>query len=276
MPRQASEQPTVSGTLKQRTIPLYSIHLGHSIRIDRASAHFVDRLLEVTKSDLSVRLGEGVVYLFSFGSAVFAGVEEHRMRVFLEELKPFVEGPTEQVTDDFLVEVVEGAKEQVYFDRVILSEATPEKMKIVALVLAQSTTLEYFEGLADQLLSRTATITDGMTAGGRIPLSTQELIRFIGMGLGTQREIVSRLSILDSPEVVWEDVALDSLHQGMKNNFELTMRFRSLEYRLRLIRDSAEVLVDLNATRRAALLEMTIIFLIALDIVIAVIHWLFG
>lgn len=254
-----------------RTLRMDSFHLGERVDLEACSRAFVDRLLHVTKSDLSMRLGEGTVFLFNFGSVVFVDVERSRIEVFLRELRPFVEDPSdERVTDDFLIEIRPGGRESVSFDRAIMAEDSPRKVQIAAMVMAQSTTLEHFEKMAEQLLLRAATVTDGMASGGRVLMSQKEMIRFIGLGLSARREIVSRLSILDSPELAWEDHALDKLFHDIKSNFELSTRFRSLEYKLRLIHESVEVIVDLSNTRRSTMLEMVIIALIALEILMAI------
>lgn len=98
------------------------------------------------------------------------------------------------------------------------------------------------------------------------------MLKFIGLGLSTRREIVSRLSIMDSPDVAWEDPSADQLFNELRANFELQARFRTLEYKLRLIHESAEVLVDLSNTRRFTMLEITVIILIAVEILLALLR----
>ena len=70
-----------------------------------------------------------------------------------------------------------------------------------------------------------------LSAGGLIALHVcgSLLMTFLGLGLNTRRHIVSNLSILDAPDVVWEDPALHSLYQEHKANFELSSRFRTVE-----------------------------------------------
>lgn len=253
-----------------RILKLDSIHLGKEIDLEACARVFVDRLFHATKSELSLRLGEGRVYLFPFGSVVFVGVDRAQAEVLLHELAPHVEMPaSEKVVDDYLIEIQPGVREQVGFDRVLLGEEDPLKVQVVASVLAQSTTLEHFEKMSEDLLQKASSVTDGMASGGRIVLTLKQMIRFIGVALSARREIVSRLSIMDAPEMAWEDRAVDKLFHDLKSNFELSTRFRSLEYKLRLIHESVEVIVNLTNTRRSEILELTIIGLIALEIVLA-------
>lgn len=263
-----SSHPAASG----RQLRMESVHLARTLPIEKCSRAFVDRVLEAGKSDLCLGLGQGRVYLFSFGSAVFVDVDPAQIPIFVKDLLPLAEGPGEQASDDFLVELQPEGKERVAFDRMVLQQVTPAKLKLAALVLAQSTTLEHFEKSVEKLLDQASVVADSMASGSWRRLRSGEMLRYIGVGLSTRRDIVSRLSILDSPDIVWEDPGLDLLFNELRANFELQSRFRTLEYKLRLIHESAEVLVDLANTRRSAVLELTIIALIALEIVLALLE----
>ena len=254
----------------EEVLPMMSYHVGHRIRLDDCASSFVDRISDKAKSELCLRLGEGWVFLFSFGSIVFISVEKSQIEVFLKDLLPFVDGRNERISDDFRIVIDREAKEKVHFDHISVNQAGPQRLKLTALVLAQSTTLEHFEKLVEAQLDRAAAFTDAMASGVQLGGSLKQMVSFIGVGLATRREIVSNLAILDSPDVVWEDSALDSLFQGLKANFELSGRYRTLEHKLRLIHESVEVLVDLSHTRRSLFLEIIIIVLIAVEVGLAI------
>ncbi len=252
------------------TLKMDSVHLGRRIDLEACARAFVDRLIHVSKSELAMHLGQGRVFLFSFGSVVFVGVDPAQAEVLLRELAPHVETPASgKVVDDFLLEIRPGARDEVVFDRVVLGQEDYQKVQVATMVMAQSTTLENFEKMAEQLLQKASAVTEGMASGGRIMMSQKDMIRFIGVCLSARRDIVSRLSIMDSPDMAWEDRAVDKLFHDLKSNFELSTRFRSLEYKLRLIHEAVEVIVDLTNTRRSEIMELTIIGLIALEIVLA-------
>ena len=111
-----------------RKLDLVSYHLGRRIRIEDAARTMVDRVLEKAKSDLSLRLGEGWVFLFSFGSAVFVGIEPASKDIFLQEIGPHVEGPTDRITDDLHLVVDPTAKDKIFFEEVVLQELTVQKL----------------------------------------------------------------------------------------------------------------------------------------------------
>ncbi len=255
-----------------RLLKMESFHLARSLPVETIARAFVDRVLEVSKSDVCLGLGQGRVYIFSFGSAVFVDVDPNQARVFIGELMQHAVGAAEQTSDDFLVEVQPEAKERVGFDRITVQQPTAANLKLTSLVLAQSTTLEHFEKTVERLLDQAGSVADRLAGGSWLPLRGGDMLKFIGLGLSTRREIVSRLSIMDSPDVAWEDPSADQLFNELRANFELHARFRTLEYKLRLIHESAEVLVDLSNTRRFTMLEITVIILIAVEILLALLR----
>ena len=51
--------------------------------------------------------------------------------------------------------------------------------------------------------------------------------------------------------------------------FEIETRYRVLEYKLKLIQESLEIIVDLSRGVRETMLEVTIIVLIAIEVIVA-------
>ena len=252
-----------------QNLAIISHHVGRRIRLEDAARAFVDRIVEKAKSDLCLKLGDGYVFLFAFGSVVFIGVAAPKAEVFLEDLASYVDGQTETVTDDLDVVIDPKARDKVFFERIVLQEVTQQKLRLLSLVLAQSTTLEHFEEQVEELLDRAAAFTDAIALGGQWRGSVKEMMGFLGVGLATRRQIVSNLAILDSPDIVWEDPSLHALFQEHKANFELTSRYRTLEHKLRLIHESVEVLVDVSNTRQGHVLEIVVIVLIAVEVILA-------
>jgi uncharacterized Rmd1/YagE family protein len=91
--------------------------------------------------------------------------------------------------------------------------------------------------------------------------------------LDLKQEIISNLYIVDSPDETWESVMLDKLHQELKLMFEIAIRYRALEYKIKIIQESVDVFVDFAKSRREALLEIIIILLISFEIIISLMKW---
>ena len=143
------------------------------------------------------------------------------------------------------------------------------KISILALLLAQSATLEHYERQVEQLLDSAETISEPMKQHGRLPRYNRDTIRFIGISLSTRRDLVSRMYILDEPEGTWDNAALDRLFKQMKATLDIEVRYRALEYKLGLIQEGVDVIVELTNAQRNIWHEMVIVVLIVVEIAIA-------
>lgn len=269
-----SAQPLTSSPpqdLEARSYKLLAYHLAEKIPIRQVVNAFLDRLIDNTTGDANFRLGpESYFCVFSFGSVAFFNVGEAQQRSIIDRLKEFITPlPGDMISDDFLVTVSDGLREGVQFERAILSDLSPAKIQILALVLAQSATLEYYETVVEDLLDGAEAITEPMKSG-RLPGYTRSTIRYIGLSLSTRRDLISGLYIVDDPEITWQDPFLDRLFKQMKSTMEIDVRYRGLEYKLKLIQEGVEVIVDLTNAHRNIMLEVAIVLLIVVEIVLAI------
>ena len=206
-------------------------------------------------------------------------LQERELSSIQEYRVPSDQGRT---TDVFLLEVQQettlnplqgGAAHKVYFDRVVVSHLSYEVVKISCMLLAESTALEYYEILIEDLLVRINSFSKTLRRQGRMLESTEDLIKFIGLCMDTKQEIISNLYIVDSPDETWENVELDKVHQDLKSMMEIDVRYRALEYKIKIIQESVDVIVDLSKSKRETLLEMIIILLITFEIIISIMKW---
>jgi uncharacterized Rmd1/YagE family protein len=222
-------------------------------------------------------------FIYNYGSVVFFNVPEDIQERELSALQEY-RVPNEQgsaASDVFLLERQESAPApvgqssgtKVYFDRVLVSSLSYETIKIVCMLLAESTALEYYEILIENLLLKTNTFSKTLRRQGRMLESTEDLIKFIGLCMDTKQEIISNLYIVDSPDETWESVELDKMHQDLKSMMEIDIRYRALEYKIKIIQESVDVIVDLSKSKRETLLEMIIILLITFEIIISIVKW---
>ena len=81
-------------------------------------------------------------------------------------------------------------------------------------------------------------------------------------------EIISAISLLDKPEVTWEDEFADRLHGKLRRALEVGERHAALDAKLITIREALTALLELGAERRMLWLEVAVVLLIALEIVV--------
>ncbi len=220
---------------------------------------------------------DSYLFVYNYGAVVFFNVPEDVQEKELSAIQEYRVPAIQARADDvFLLEIqdVQSAPgTKVYFDRVVTSALSYAVVKLVCMLLAESTALEYYEILIQNLLEKTNVYSKKLQSQGRMLESTEDLIKFIGMCLDTKQEIISNLYIVDSPDETWENSELDKVHKELKTMMEVDIRYRALEYKIKIIQESVEIIVDLSKSKRETMLEMTIILLIAFEIVLSIAKW---
>ncbi len=130
--------------------------------------------------------------------------------------------------------------------------------------------MEYYEEDVDQVLGRLNKLSASLAETGKLTARTRELLRFVGSGMSTHNQVVFTLSLLDTPQLAWEDESLDRIYGGLRTQFEIADRFRALDLKLRMIQDNFALFVELTQERRNYWLEVTVAVLVALEVVLFV------
>lgn len=212
---------------------------------------------------------ESFFFVYRFGSIIFFNVEPERQRTVIEKVRMLLGTKPEMLTsEEFAVEIRPGVKNSVGFERAVLEKLTLERIDLMAFILAQSTALEYFEFKVGELLRETGDIGQALKLKGRLTRSGSEIKRFIGQCITTKQELVASLYLLDKPDETWDDQMLDTLYRDGVEMFELKDRYKTIDYKLRMIQENLELISDLLQNRNANFLEWAIIILIAIEIVL--------
>jgi uncharacterized Rmd1/YagE family protein len=260
-----------------------AIHIAEKLKLKDLRERFTQPALEFSNYEMIVRYAnDSFLFVYNYGSVVFFNVAEDLQEKELSSIQEYrVPSDQGRATDMFLLEVQDPSLapqttapgNKVFFDRVVVSNLSYEIVKIVCMLLAESTALEYYENLIENLLVKTNAFSKTLRRQGRMLESTEDLIKFIGLCMDTKQEIISNLYIVDSPDETWESVELDKMHQELKTMMEIDVRYRALEYKIKIIQESVDVIVDLSKSKRETLLEMIIILLITFEIIISIIKW---
>jgi len=255
-----------------QTYSINAFHLTEKLKLKDISSTIDMQPLLLSVWEAAFKISdESYLFIYNFGSVVFFNVSEDQQKTILDKVKKsnVPNQPGYTTTDTFSVEVTGEDKHEVGFNKAVIHNLTYQKGRLISMVVAESAALEYFELIVDDLLERTHQISDTLRTTGRLLKETKTLIKFIGFCLTTKQEIIANLYVVDAPDEVWEDQTLDKLYNDLKRMFEIETRYRVLEYKLKLIQESLEIIVDLSRGVRETMLEVTIIVLIAIEVVVA-------
>jgi len=223
-------------------------------------------------TQITVRRGERAwIVAYDFGAIVFFGVAEKERKEILEKVLAKVgPEPHPPLHEELLVELDGDRPVEASFDRVALPQLDAKAVELVALVVAQSAAMEYYEEDVDRLLAKVQVVTRELEQKGKTGGGVRDLVRFVGFGMSTRNQVVYTLSLLDAPDLVWNDERLDRAYRGLRQTFEIEARYRALREKLLMTQDNLELLVDLAHHRRSQLLEFAVAIMIALEVVLFV------
>lgn len=270
-----------------RIYRIKAFHIVEKLKLKDLRERFTQPPVEFSNYEMIIRYStDSFLFVYNYGSVVFFNVPDELQNRELNSIQEFRTGDQSGATDVFLFEVLanplpvspaiipgQPSGGKVYFDRVLVNSLSYANIKIVCMLLAESTALEYYENLIENLLVKINKYSKTLRREGKMLESTADLIKFIGLCMDTKQEIISNLYIVDSPDETWESVDLDKMHQDVKLMMEIGVRYRALEYKIKIIQESVDVLVDLSKSKRETLLELTIILLIAFEIIISIVKW---
>jgi required for meiotic nuclear division protein 1 len=257
-------------------VPSYPVHTFHAVAfVENLSLKDVAAAYpEARRTPHELRLecrgngeAKGDVFLYPFGAMVFRDVplavrEEQIAR--LRQVLPALTGTT--VVEELTVREDPGQKPDVAGGVLTLDRLTADRASVVALTVAQSAAMEYYERIVEEMCGRTDRVVARLEAKGTVSWRTRPLHRFIGAAIGTRNEVLSILHLLDKPDEAWDDPGMNLIYDELRAEFDLVDRYRSLELKLRSVQEALELVLDVARDRRLVLLEAAIVVLIIFEI----------
>lgn len=252
---------------------IQAVNLFDSINIKGIRSLLSGKVIDSSPQEMQLQYGDNsYLFVYRFGCLVFFNMTNAEIERETEKLKAALGGGIAQpTTETYQVNVGEFPL-KVEFEYVELKKLTLENLRLIAVTLGQSAALEYFEIIADRMLYETSMFMQDLAKGGVVPFQTKKLLKIIGTTASARQNIISNLAILDPPDETWKSKELEKFFKELQGNFDIEVRFRTLDRKLSLIQNNIELLADLMETRKTNLLEALIVMLIVLEIVLAVLH----
>lgn len=216
----------------------------------------------------------GTVFIYPFGALVFFDVAPEVRASELKRLGQVRPGLTKAqvLNEELSVRESPDARPEIDNGVLVVDALTFERASVVALTVAQSAAMDYYESIVDQMFVTTDKLGEELEKAGTMPMRTRHLHKFIGATVGTRSEVLSILHLLDKPDAAWDDPGADRIYEKLRSEFDLVDRYQSLELKLRAVQDTLEVITDVARDRRLFVLEATVVLLILFEIVLSLIR----
>lgn len=210
--------------------------------------------------------GEAYLFVYSFGVLVFFNVEGEK--AMAKSFRKFVSSPIAKWPREDYTVVVGSETDAVAYDEVTIREFSLDKLIIIATVLAQSVALEHSEGAVDTVLHRFERINLDLERESKLRVRGKDLIKTLATTNLILQQILSRLSLLDKPDITWDVQELGVLFGHLRKMYELDDRFKAVEFKLDSIQDNSKALLSILEARRSERLEITIVILIVIEVLL--------
>ncbi len=251
-----------------KSITIKAFLISESIFLKKFKNAYKQNLISGSSSDAFYQIKEeSYVFILNYGVVVFANVLEEEINHTLNLLKDYLYRPLEsKISETYQVIQNSNPKPQFQYEELLTPEMSPELLKIVMFNLAHSVALDFYENIADQLLSEIQEYAIQLEEKGKIKGSKKNMLRFIGKILSVKNKIVENLYIFDVPEMVWESPDLNHIHIGLSTLFDIRTRFKEIEYTFKVIEDNLEVFSEIFQHNESSRLEIIIIVLIFIEV----------
>ena len=212
--------------------------------------------------DMRLAAGDGGgIFIYPFGAVVFHDVTPERREAELARLYRARPGLTTQVVrESFTVREEPGSRVDIAAGSLVVDQFGEDRAAVVALIVAQSAALEYYERIVAGLFTRTVELVDPLEKRGSVSAQIRRLHRFIGEAIATRNEVFTVLALLDKPDATWDDPAMDRIYDELRAEFDLVDRYTTMEQKLDGVQEALELVLDVARDRRMWLLEVTISF----------------
>ncbi|MDX1811156.1 MAG: RMD1 family protein [Gammaproteobacteria bacterium] len=243
-------------------IPLQSFLLEN----DRCTAY---------RNVLVIEWHEGEVFLFDFGVLVFWKLNSIERAEFIERIKAFAENPLQALIEDTFTFEINNDKIHVKNDHIHLNNDDIMTRLAVSHGIAQSTKLAQFENRIQETINENSYIPKNIAEQGESKLSRSELAKLRGRLFISRSDIMLNYDLLDTPDFFWDYPELDQYFSILIDYLEVKQRLEVLNKKLETIDELFDMIADELKHKHSSLLEWIIIWLIAIEIVMFLVHDIF-
>jgi uncharacterized Rmd1/YagE family protein len=219
----------------------------------------------------------GTAMLFKFGAAVFFSMTPIEEESLIQGLTQRIAGPLAEREVETAVIVAAPDEEDLLSKTgaIQLKSTGPEHLLLVGEALAVSVALAYDERRIAAAFDKIEPLA-AMLVKRRLPPGPKSaMLEQIGEALLIQKRLASRVDLDEKPDVLWDHPELERLWAKLVDEYDLPARARAVERKLAVIRETAETITGLVATRTSHRLEVLVIVLIAIEIALALFDRIF-
>jgi len=217
----------------------------------------------------------GEAFIFPYGVVVFWDLPHDEAQTLLAEIDNFCKSAhATPYVDEFNFS---GYDQQfkVHTDHIHLTSDDVKEKLAISHGIAQSVKLSELEDTVGNTIEATAHIPQRIADQGKSELSRRQTSRIRGDLFLVKSNIYLNYDLLDTPEFFWEYPEFQGIYNTMINYLEVNQRIEVLNKKLNIIHELFTMLSDEQKHQHSSTLEWIIIWLIAIEIVMFLVHDIF-
>ncbi|MEM5875055.1 MAG: RMD1 family protein [Candidatus Aenigmatarchaeota archaeon] len=231
---------------------------------------------------LIVEKNRSKALIFAFGSIVFENeTDEFKEEIFKEFKKYFIQPTEKTYTSNFFLKVFDSSRDikqycgkEIKNRKIFTTEEeglTLKKYfnqdfeKVVALVVAQDSSLRYIEEKTEEMLETVNGLINRMKF---FNFNLRKIINYLIDVSKIRSAIISDLMLIEKPEIAWEISYLSEIYYSVRDYFEIKIRVDIVLTKINLAKELGEMVERLISERRLEFLEVLIVLLFIIDIIL--------
>ena len=212
------------------------------------------------------------VFFFPYGAVVIWGMKPEEEQQILKLIKKYEINPLNIIVEDFATYLTD---KKTYineeYDEIHLEKDNVLLKLSISYGLAQSVKLSAFEDSVLKTIENTRHIPNELIEKGKISLSRKKLSQQLGALFAERSSINLNSDILDTPEFFWRRPQHEPYYHMTANYLDIAKRLDILNRRLYVIHELYQVLANEINHIHSSRLELTIIFLIVIEVLLVLI-----
>nr|XP_043612744.1 protein RETARDED ROOT GROWTH-LIKE-like [Erigeron canadensis] len=219
--------------------------------------------------------GSDISYMvvFQYGSIVLFNVRDHEIDMRLQTVKKHAQQPfVERRIDEY--EVKEKPTLETWMegglDYIMLQYLNIDGIRTISSVLGQSIALDHYVRQVDGMVGEFTEINRGMEKTGTFTMERKKLFQLVGKANSNLADVIIKLGLFERSDIAWKDAKYAQIWEYLRDEFELTQRFASLDFKLKFVEHNIRFLQEIMQNRKSDFLEWLIIVLIGAEILISV------
>ncbi|EXC41927.1 hypothetical protein L484_000268 [Morus notabilis] len=151
----------------------------------------------------------------------------------------------------------------------MLQYLNTDGIRTIGSVLGQSIALDYYVRQVDGMVAEFTDINREMETTGKFKMQRKKLFQLVGKANSNLADVILKLGLFERSDIAWKDAKYAQIWEYLRDEFELTQRFASLDFKLKFVEHNIRFLQEILQNRKSDFLEWLIIGLIGAEILLS-------